>query len=87
MLPETLIPMGKFINLLGIYLLLTPVLYLFLLSLTLYNFHRPKRYQLGELVDYFFRVMRKDKEWGYYRYDLRYAPLFWLKVSIIKTLV
>jgi NADH dehydrogenase (ubiquinone) 1 alpha subcomplex subunit 9 len=53
----------------------------------LYNFHRPKRYQLGELVDYFFRVMRKDKEWGYYRYDLRYAPLFWLKVSIIKTLV
>ncbi|XP_046650068.1 NADH dehydrogenase [ubiquinone] 1 alpha subcomplex subunit 9, mitochondrial-like [Daphnia pulicaria] len=42
----------------------------------------PKRYQLGELVDYFFRVMRKDKEWGYYRYDLRYAPLFWLKVNL-----
>uniref|UniRef100_A0A8J2WPD0 NADH dehydrogenase [ubiquinone] 1 alpha subcomplex subunit 9, mitochondrial n=1 Tax=Daphnia galeata TaxID=27404 RepID=A0A8J2WPD0_9CRUS len=42
----------------------------------------PKRYQLGELVDYFFRVMRKDKEWGYYRYDMRYDPLFSLKVFL-----
>jgi NADH dehydrogenase (ubiquinone) 1 alpha subcomplex subunit 9 len=40
----------------------------------------PKRYQLGELVDYFFRVMRKDKNWGYIRYDMRYDPLFNLKV-------
>ena len=42
---------------------------------------RPKRYQLGELVDYFFRVMRKEKEWGYYRYDMRYDPFFALKVN------
>lgn len=42
----------------------------------------PKRYQLGELVDYFHRVMRKDKEWGYIRYDLRFDPLFALKVKL-----
>uniref|UniRef100_A0A0P5AKQ8 NADH dehydrogenase [ubiquinone] 1 alpha subcomplex subunit 9, mitochondrial n=1 Tax=Daphnia magna TaxID=35525 RepID=A0A0P5AKQ8_9CRUS len=42
----------------------------------------PKRYQLGELVDYFFRVMRKDKDWGYFRYDMRFDPLFTLKVFL-----
>lgn len=26
--------------------------------------------------------MRKDKEWGYYRYDMRYDPLFQMKVTL-----
>ncbi|CAH2011910.1 unnamed protein product [Acanthoscelides obtectus] len=41
-----------------------------------------KRYQLSELVDYFYRVMRKDDEWGYVRYDMRWDPLFQLKVTL-----
>ena len=43
---------------------------------------RPKRYQLGELVDWIYRVMRKDNTWGYFRYDLRYDPIFAAKVLI-----
>jgi len=43
---------------------------------------RPKRYLLSELVDWFFRVMRKDEEWGYIRYDMRFDPLFKLKVTL-----
>jgi len=46
----------------------------------------PKRYQLGELVDYLFRVMRKDKTWGYVRYDMRYDPIFALKVRLTNLL-
>ncbi|KAJ8971044.1 hypothetical protein NQ317_002310 [Molorchus minor] len=42
----------------------------------------PKRYKLSELVDYFFRVMRKDENWGYIRYDMRWDPLFQLKVTL-----
>lgn len=42
----------------------------------------PKRYLLSELVDWFHRVMRKDEKWGYWRYDMRYDPLFKLKVDI-----
>nr|CAH7724159.1 unnamed protein product [Callosobruchus chinensis] len=41
-----------------------------------------KRYLLSELVDYFYRVMRKDDEWGYKRYDMRWDPIFQAKVSI-----
>lgn len=26
--------------------------------------------------------MRKDEEWGYYRYDLRYDPFFQMRVAI-----
>lgn len=47
----------------------------------------PKRYQLGELVDYLHRVMRKNPEnWSYARYDMRYDPLFTLKVELTKLL-
>ena len=89
MLQETLILTGRFIKLLGTDLFLSSALYInynnlcspFFANITC-SAHRPKRYQLGELVDYFFRVMRKDKEWGYYRYDMRYDPLFSLKVRI-----
>uniref|UniRef100_A0A1B6DM59 NADH dehydrogenase [ubiquinone] 1 alpha subcomplex subunit 9, mitochondrial n=1 Tax=Clastoptera arizonana TaxID=38151 RepID=A0A1B6DM59_9HEMI len=42
----------------------------------------PKRYLLSELVDYFHRVMRKQKEWGYLRYDLRYDPFFQLRIAM-----
>ncbi|XP_017786561.1 PREDICTED: NADH dehydrogenase [ubiquinone] 1 alpha subcomplex subunit 9, mitochondrial [Nicrophorus vespilloides] len=42
----------------------------------------PRRYQLNELVDWFYRVMRKDSEWGYKRYDMKYDMFFKLKVSL-----
>ncbi|XP_028134729.1 NADH dehydrogenase [ubiquinone] 1 alpha subcomplex subunit 9, mitochondrial [Diabrotica virgifera virgifera] len=42
----------------------------------------PKRYLLSDLVDYFHRIMRKDDEWGYKRYDMRWDPLFQLRVSL-----
>jgi len=43
----------------------------------------PKRYQLSELVDWFFRVTRKDEgEWGYRRTDLRWSPLFQLRITM-----
>ena len=42
---------------------------------------RPKRYKLSELVDWFHRVMRKDKEWGYFRYDMRFDPVFMARVT------
>lgn len=42
----------------------------------------PKRYYLSELVDWFYRLQRKDKEWGYWRYDMRFDPFFQLKVSL-----
>ncbi|XP_053683531.1 NADH dehydrogenase [ubiquinone] 1 alpha subcomplex subunit 9, mitochondrial [Sabethes cyaneus] len=43
----------------------------------------PRRYKLSELVDWFYREMRKDEDWwGYLRYDLRYDPTFMLKVRL-----
>lgn len=42
----------------------------------------PKRYQLSELVDWFFRVMRRDDRYGYKRYDLRFDPFFKLRVTL-----
>ncbi|KAF5308248.1 hypothetical protein FQR65_LT06241 [Abscondita terminalis] len=42
----------------------------------------PKKYRLSDLVDWFYRVMKKDEKWGYIRYDMRYDPLFQLKVSL-----
>jgi len=46
-----------------------------------YDILGPKRYQLSELTDWFFRVMRRDKDWGYRRTDLRYSPLFQMRIS------
>ncbi|KAG8243507.1 NADH dehydrogenase [ubiquinone] 1 alpha subcomplex subunit 9, mitochondrial [Homalodisca vitripennis] len=41
----------------------------------------PKRYLLSDLVDYFHSVMRKDKKnWGYWRYDMRFDPFFKMRV-------
>ncbi|XP_037933946.1 NADH dehydrogenase [ubiquinone] 1 alpha subcomplex subunit 9, mitochondrial [Teleopsis dalmanni] len=42
----------------------------------------PKRYRLSELVDWFHRLMRKDANWGYRRYDMRYDPTFILKTKL-----
>ncbi|GLV37143.1 NADH dehydrogenase (ubiquinone) 39 kDa subunit [Carabus blaptoides fortunei] len=42
----------------------------------------PKRYKLSELVDWFHRIMRKAGKWGYWRYDMKYDPLFKLKVDV-----
>lgn len=46
------------------------------------NCFSPKRYQLSELVDWFFRVMRRDERIGYRRYDLRWDPIFQTKVTL-----
>lgn len=43
----------------------------------------PRRYLLSELVDWFHREMRKTEEdWGYERSEMRYDPLFFLKVKL-----
>ncbi|XP_046394030.1 NADH dehydrogenase [ubiquinone] 1 alpha subcomplex subunit 9, mitochondrial [Ischnura elegans] len=43
----------------------------------------PKRYKLSELVDWFYRLMRKDEEnWGYKRIDLRWDIPFQWRVSL-----
>ncbi|XP_044255432.1 NADH dehydrogenase [ubiquinone] 1 alpha subcomplex subunit 9, mitochondrial [Tribolium madens] len=46
----------------------------------------PKQYYLSELVDWFYRVMRKDKDWGYYRYDMRYDPFFQMRITLTEKL-
>jgi NADH dehydrogenase (ubiquinone) 1 alpha subcomplex subunit 9 len=43
----------------------------------------PRRYDLAELVDYFYRIMRKGDEWGYKRTNIKYDPIFWAKVAVI----
>jgi len=42
----------------------------------------PRRYVLADLVDWFYRVMRKEGEWGYFRYDLKWDPTFMAKVKL-----
>ncbi|XP_048511077.1 NADH dehydrogenase [ubiquinone] 1 alpha subcomplex subunit 9, mitochondrial isoform X2 [Athalia rosae] len=42
----------------------------------------PKRYILADLVDWMHLLMRKDKNWGYSRRDMRYDPYFQAKVYI-----
>ncbi|XP_063236665.1 NADH dehydrogenase [ubiquinone] 1 alpha subcomplex subunit 9, mitochondrial [Bacillus rossius redtenbacheri] len=44
----------------------------------------PKRYQLSELVDWFHRLMRRDETWGYWRYDMRFDPLFLARVKALE---
>lgn len=44
---------------------------------------RPTRYKLADLADWFFKLMRKDEKWGYVRYDMKYDPLFSIKVSLV----
>lgn len=44
----------------------------------------PRRYVLAEFVDWMFRLMRKDGEWGYSRYDMKWDPTFMLKAKLIE---
>uniref|UniRef100_G3MLG0 NADH dehydrogenase [ubiquinone] 1 alpha subcomplex subunit 9, mitochondrial n=1 Tax=Amblyomma maculatum TaxID=34609 RepID=G3MLG0_AMBMU len=44
----------------------------------------PRRYELGELIDYMFRVMRREKEVGYIRYDMRLDPFFLMRVQFLQ---
>ncbi|XP_014256435.1 NADH dehydrogenase [ubiquinone] 1 alpha subcomplex subunit 9, mitochondrial-like [Cimex lectularius] len=43
----------------------------------------PNRYLLSELVDWFHRVTRKAGSWDYFRYDMRFDPLFQMRVSLM----
>ncbi|KAL0883801.1 hypothetical protein ABMA27_015891 [Loxostege sticticalis] len=43
----------------------------------------PDRYLLADMVDWFFKLMRKDENWGYRRYDMKYDPIFPLKVALV----
>jgi len=48
----------------------------------------PRRYELGELVDWFHKIMRKNKEdWGYRRINMKYNLLFWLQVYMFETIM
>ncbi|XP_018393028.1 PREDICTED: NADH dehydrogenase [ubiquinone] 1 alpha subcomplex subunit 9, mitochondrial-like [Cyphomyrmex costatus] len=48
-----------------------------------YQFVGPKRYKLSELLDWFHRIRIRDPvEDGYRRINLKYAPLFQLKVIL-----
>lgn len=39
---------------------------------------------LCDMVDWFFQLMRKDeKVWGYRRYDMKYDPVFPIKVALL----
>lgn len=42
----------------------------------------PRRYELGELVDWFHRVMRKDGSYGYRRYDMKWDWSFQMKARL-----
>lgn len=43
----------------------------------------PHRYLLSELIDYMYRVMNRDEtDWGYRRYDMKYDPMFHLRVYL-----
>lgn len=49
----------------------------------IFYLHRPKRYKLSELLDWFHRIRIRDPiQYGYKRMDLKYAPLFKIKVSL-----
>jgi len=43
----------------------------------------PKRYQLSELVDYIFRVVRRTPDLGYRRTNMMWSPTFLLRVHLI----
>ncbi|CAB3225005.1 unnamed protein product [Arctia plantaginis] len=44
----------------------------------------PKRYLLADLVDWCYKLIRKDEKWGYVRYDMKMDPfIFNLKVMLI----
>lgn len=53
-------------------------------SIKFFNFlsrYSPDRYLVADLVDWFYKIMRKDESWGYVRYDMKYDPLFSMKIA------
>ncbi|EFN68349.1 NADH dehydrogenase [ubiquinone] 1 alpha subcomplex subunit 9, mitochondrial [Camponotus floridanus] len=49
----------------------------------IYQFVGPKRYKFSELLDWFHRIrMHNPADYGYRRIDLKYAPLFKLKLTL-----
>ncbi|KOB64893.1 NADH-ubiquinone oxidoreductase 39 kDa subunit, partial [Operophtera brumata] len=46
------------------------------------EFPTATRYLLADLVDWFYKLMRKDEKWGYQRYDMKYDPILPLKVAL-----
>ncbi|XP_032668401.1 NADH dehydrogenase [ubiquinone] 1 alpha subcomplex subunit 9, mitochondrial [Odontomachus brunneus] len=49
----------------------------------IYQFVGPKRYKLADLLDWFYKIRVRDPiGYGYKRMDLKYTPLFKLKVSL-----
>ncbi|MCL4136612.1 UNVERIFIED_CONTAM: hypothetical protein GTU68_053660 [Idotea baltica] len=49
---------------------------------TTYEAVGPRRYELCEMIDWFNRVMMRDGEWGYKRYDMKWDPLTKIKARI-----
>lgn len=47
---------------------------------------RPKRYMLCDLVTWFYALMRKDEKWGFRHYDMKYDPVFPIKVWLANAL-
>lgn len=46
----------------------------------------PRRYYLSDLVDWFYRIMRKDADWGYIRYDLKWDPTFMIRAKLTQAI-
>ncbi|VVD03420.1 NADH dehydrogenase [ubiquinone] 1 alpha subcomplex subunit 9, mitochondrial [Leptidea sinapis] len=46
----------------------------------------PKKYLWKDLVEWFYGLMRKDKNWGFRHYDMKYDPILPLKVAIANKL-
>lgn len=42
----------------------------------------PHRYLLSEIIDYLYRVMNRDSDWGYKRYNMKYDPTFLARVYL-----
>uniref|UniRef100_A0A7R9JBM7 NADH dehydrogenase [ubiquinone] 1 alpha subcomplex subunit 9, mitochondrial n=1 Tax=Timema californicum TaxID=61474 RepID=A0A7R9JBM7_TIMCA len=47
----------------------------------------PKRYQLSELADWFYRIMRRADKQGYFRYDMRWDPSYLLRIKMSERLL
>lgn len=50
------------------------------------DYFSPRRYLLSELVDWFHRLILKADDWGFMRYDLRYDPLFKMRITLLPKL-